>query len=806
MSVARINALQLVVATLIGAAAVAVGLRTVEGDAARREVQRSAESLANAASYRLNGAVSSLTRAVELSIAQGGIPAGPGAQAAVERWVQARPVYAAVMVASPAGRVTAASQPRLIGIDLSRERWFEAARATTMVVDGAFRGGLSAGEATESVVASPIKDHGGALQGVVIIALGERWFAESTAEMRRSVGGEASLLTVLSSAGAVLYRSGNGLAQQGTGAAVETSARVTGPDAMADWTTVVRAPEPTAGSTDVPWPLVQAALLATLAMGIGGWWLGREADTRLAAIGDPEEGAEPSAQGAGLEALERRVGHLLAREAQASRTARDSRAALVRIRERLHAFEALSGWTYWSIDLAQGHATWSHRASGERASERTMSLEAVTAYVMAEDRALLDLTLRSAIEDDGTHDIELRLSGAGRDGRRLLVRVERATDPGGRGMMLHALTREVGRGESRDGRMAASGDAAVAERRRSSSILRPVVDSVVVDFNDVLTLAISNLDALREQGADRTLVDRTMRGLWRGVGLTERMVSFVRQRIPSLHTASAADVVEGLGPFLAASLPPHVQVAFDIPAGLPPVRCSERQLELVLMNLVLEAQSRAPLGSRIGVVASDVGLRVRIAVEVQGGVGGAPANGTAAGRAEGGLAAAHRLVAEAAGDLIEREEGGVVSFDVLLPAAEREQPRPVPASRPLPSSRILLVHGDMLMRSTLTDAMRDMGHRVEEARSGADALARLSKASFDVLVTEQNLPVMSGLQLAAAAQRIVPGMKIVVTAARGQLPRSAQAFLVLDKPFGRAELAHVLAQPMPSATAVSDAA
>lgn len=798
MSVARINAVQLAVAALIGALAVVAGAQSLDRQDARQDVERSAALLANAVAHRVNGALVAVTRAIELTVTQQSIATVPEAQALVENWSRARPAYAAVVVISPTGRIVAASQSRLIGQDVAYEAWFDAARSGTTIADSAAGRGLTTGRATEAVVASPAREPGGGLRGVVAITLGERWFGEATEEAKRAValGDQLSSLTILSGGGAVLYRSGSAVSEA-TGTS-EASARMAGADSAADWTTLVRLPLGPSGSVQaVPWALVQAGLLAAAAMAAAGWWLGRMADRKVAEVCEaagPASPEEPRSQ-EGMDRLAGRVAALRDREGQAARTGRDSRMALSRIRDRLHAFEGLSGWTYWSIDLEQGHATWSHRVPGsQNATERTMSLDQVTNYVMAEDRELLQLTLQAASEGDGAHDIELRLSGAGRDGRRLLVRLERAVDTGSRRVMLHALTREIA---ADTGARTAASDSAAAERRQSSSLLRSVIDGVVIDLNDVLTLAISSLDALRARGGDPVIIDRTMRGLWRGAGLTGRMVAFVRQQIPSLQTADLADVVDGLRPFLIASLPPTVRLDLRLDDVLQSVRCSERQLELMLMNLALHVNARSSHVSVIRIEARDLGQRVLITIAADH-VGRRPSRDEpAVGHAtENGLAAVRMMVSQVSGELTERDDEDGYGFELALPADRAAEPRPV-AAEGAGSARILLVTGDALMRATLAETLRDLGHLVEEARSGAVAVSRLGQASFDVLITEQNLPVMSGLQLAATARRLVPGLKIVIASPRGELPRSVDAFLTLDKPFGRAELAHVLSLPMP---------
>jgi PAS domain S-box-containing protein len=72
-----------------------------------------------------------------------------------------------------------------------------------------------------------------------------------------------------------------------------------------------------------------------------------------------------------------------------------------------------------------------------------------------------------------------------------------------------------------------------------------------------------------------------------------------------------------------------------------------------------------------------------------------------------------------------------------------------------PSSRstVLLVEDDPLVRSVAADVLQDAGYVVVEAGSAEEALTALQTAPVDVLVTDLNLPGMSGAALAEQARQ-----------------------------------------------------
>lgn len=60
---------------------------------------------------------------------------------------------------------------------------------------------------------------------------------------------------------------------------------------------------------------------------------------------------------------------------------------------------------------------------------------------------------------------------------------------------------------------------------------------------------------------------------------------------------------------------------------------------------------------------------------------------------------------------------------------------------------VLVVDDNHLVRSLLRDALRDEGYVAEVAGDGAEALVLMRKTPFDVLITDQHMPVMDGAAL-----------------------------------------------------------
>jgi len=105
------------------------------------------------------------------------------------------------------------------------------------------------------------------------------------------------------------------------------------------------------------------------------------------------------------------------------------------------------------------------------------------------------------------------------------------------------------------------------------------------------------------------------------------------------------------------------------------------------------------------------------------------------------------------------------------------------------------------MRETVRGWLGASGYLVEEAGSGAEALAWLSRRSADALVTDLRMPGMDGLALLEAARQGDPGLPVIVMTAHGGVEEAVKAMRLgaedfLVKPFPMEELELKLAKAL----------
>jgi CheY-like chemotaxis protein len=99
--------------------------------------------------------------------------------------------------------------------------------------------------------------------------------------------------------------------------------------------------------------------------------------------------------------------------------------------------------------------------------------------------------------------------------------------------------------------------------------------------------------------------------------------------------------------------------------------------------------------------------------------------------------------------------------------------------------KILVVEDDLDTREILTELLEMHGHDIATASEAQQALASIRKqADFDLLITDVNLPGMSGIELAQAANSLLPAIAIMICSGYGEQQFGALPFPVtwIQKP------------------------
>lgn len=374
---------------------------------------------------------------------------------------------------------------------------------------------------------------------------------------------------------------------------------------------------------------------------------------------------------------------------------------------------------------------------------------------------------------------------------------------------------------------------------------------VAHDFNNLLGAILGNaelavLDLPPNHSAARCL-NEILNAAERAKDLVDRILTFSRPRAPQRHLISLAPVMEEVVRLLRSTLPAGIELNVEIGPDLPLVRADASQIHQIVLNLGTNAWHA--LEGRNGKIAFRLerrhldagfcrthtglapGLHTCLSVSDTGkGMDSAtlrrvfepffttkpPGQGTGL-----GLSVVHGIVQSHGGAVvIESHPGQGTNARVFFPAAigAGEQVASGAASTrpdiaPGHGERILFVDDEAALVLIARRALERMGYRVTALASAADALDAFleNPASFDLVVTDFNMPGISGLQFAERVLQARPGIPLVLASGFIQPDQAARAQemgirKVMTKPYSMDNLCRTLQRMLEEARELGEGA
>ncbi|MBM6594797.1 response regulator [Microvirga pudoricolor] len=351
--------------------------------------------------------------------------------------------------------------------------------------------------------------------------------------------------------------------------------------------------------------------------------------------------------------------------------------------------------------------------------------------------------------------------------------------------------------------------------------LGTLAGGVAHDFNNLLMAVLGSLDLASRRLPDDPRLSRLLQNAIyaaeRGASLTQRLLSFSRQRDLTLQAVDVTQVIHDMNDLLTRTLGTHLRIERTLTEDLWCATVDPDQLELAILNLCINARDAMPesgtltLSTRNATVGEDdvadlaAGDYVVVSVS-DSGVGMPPEvlnrvfepffTTKEVGKGTGlGLPMVYGLAQQSGGTVTIRSVlGQGTQVDLYLarsatpavPAGD-EDPAGVEASV---KAHILLVDDDAEVRSVTAAYLNEMGHQVTEAPSGASALEIIAQAAdVDLLVADFAMPEMTGLELAVQARKLRSGLRTLLVTGYADPEKVPEGYPVLNKPFGRKELA-----------------
>jgi hypothetical protein len=354
-----------------------------------------------------------------------------------------------------------------------------------------------------------------------------------------------------------------------------------------------------------------------------------------------------------------------------------------------------------------------------------------------------------------------------------------------------------------------------------------LASGIAHDFNNILLGIVGYTELARDAvahlprvAADLNVVIDTAK---RGRDLVNRILYFTRKSDPSrLATSFTAPVREAIQ-LLRATLPAGVQVQESVDPTTPFVVADGNELHQIAMNLATNAvYAMKDHGGVLGVAVAPVlvddqlaakhqslrpGLYARLRV-ADSGPGIAPdvfarifepffttkPNGEGTGL---GLWVIHQIVNSLAGAIdVESKPGEGTRFDVYVPATSLEvMPVSKPGKAPARTQHILLVEDEERLARLGQRVLESAGFEVTMHTSGVQALDdfRADPNRFDLIVTDNTMPQMTGLQFVEKALLSRPDIPVLMVSGIGETMsinelRTHGVTQLLPKPYRAEEL------------------
>ncbi|MGH8688960.1 MAG: hybrid sensor histidine kinase/response regulator, partial [Burkholderiales bacterium] len=361
-------------------------------------------------------------------------------------------------------------------------------------------------------------------------------------------------------------------------------------------------------------------------------------------------------------------------------------------------------------------------------------------------------------------------------------------------------------------------------------------------FNNILQGILGNLVLAEERpaaGDDPKLgryLERARGAAQRARELIQQMLTFSRGRSGERRPVAPATLVEDATRLLRPTLPASIELQVDADADLPSVALDAVQFEQVILNLCINARDamesegrlaiRARLAEHAGALCASCRQRVAgrfVEISVRdSGPGIAPEvldrmfdpffSTKEVGKGSGmGLAMVHGIVHQHGGHVLvdtAPERGAtfrllLAPLDAPVPAAGARAASEKPSIAPL-AGRVLVAEDEAPIRELLADLLDDWGLDVVACADGAAALDAFTEdpLGFDLVILDQTMPRLTGLQLSRQVSRLRPGLPVLLCTgyAEALAPEDVSAAGVralLRKPFEPAALRELLGGALP---------
>ncbi|MFH1844594.1 MAG: ATP-binding protein [bacterium] len=320
------------------------------------------------------------------------------------------------------------------------------------------------------------------------------------------------------------------------------------------------------------------------------------------------------------------------------------------------------------------------------------------------------------------------------------------------------------------------------------------------DFNNILYAVIGYaklaLDDVAPESETYYCLEEVLRGGERAKDLVKHILTFTRQTKPELQAVKLQELIEEVTRFLGGSLPATIEIQQAVTPDCGAVWGDSTQLQKVVMNLCTNAYqamrqsggvlkiSLRPMGTETDYFPDNPDLKPGSYLKLSVRDTGCGMDETTRSRlfepyfttksvGEGtglGLSVVHGIVQGHGGQItVQSEAGRGATFNVYLPRHDAEdQTKSYPAAdttKPAAGGRVLYVDDEESLAMLGAQILGRKGFEVATFSDSREALHAFEADpdAFDVVVTDQTMPGLTGTELAARIRTVRPDLPIILT-------------------------------------------
>jgi PAS domain S-box-containing protein len=497
---------------------------------------------------------------------------------------------------------------------------------------------------------------------------------------------------------------------------------------------------------------------------------------------------------------------------------------------------------HWDWNLETDHLFLSAKMKmleGKAEDHATTTRAAWTAKIVihSDDKAHLRAAIKDHLEGrTPSFECEYRVEQGDGDWRWLLARGRCLRDAAGKPYRFVGSAIDV----TAQKQAQADKEHLEAQLRQSQKMeaIGTLAGGIAHDFNNILG-AILGYGELAQEHAPRgsalgRYVDNVMHAAGRAKVLVDRILGFSRSGLGERVHVHIQSVIEETLELIAASLPANIRLEKRLEAGNAALIGDSTHLHQVAMNLCTNAVHAMERGGTLTVLLERIrlaegrslsrgaltpGTYARLTIKDTGG-GISPAvldrifdpffTTKDVGEGTGlGLSLVHGIVIDLGGaiDVATSAEHGT-SFEIWLPIAAEDEKPAVETVRKLQRGHgetVMIVDDEPMLVALAEEMLAELGYEPVGFESSHAALQafRADPPRFDLVLTDEAMPDLVGIELAREIRRIRPDIPIILMSGHGGAPLAKRAAdigvnEVLHKPLQRGDLAESFARNLRS--------